>query len=89
MMGQSRRLVWFSCGAASAVVAKLAIERFGDRVDIVNAFVAAAELLEEFSERAAIGEYERGMSREDSEREARVLVGMEMEQMEMGTRSRR
>jgi hypothetical protein len=43
----------------------------------------AAERLEEFAERAAIGEYERGMSRE---REARVLVGMEMEQMTMETR---
>jgi hypothetical protein len=49
----------------------------------------AAERLEEFSERAAIGEYERGMSREDSERAARVLVGMEMEQMEMDARRKR
>jgi hypothetical protein len=45
-----------------------------------------AERLEEFTERAAIGEYERGMSREQSEREARVLVGMEMEQMTMVAR---
>jgi PP-loop superfamily ATP-utilizing enzyme len=30
----------FSCGAASAVATKLAIERYGDRVSIINAFVA-------------------------------------------------
>ena len=29
----------FSCGAASAVATKLAIDRFGDRVTIVNAFL--------------------------------------------------
>ena len=31
----------FSCGAASAVSTKIAIERYGDRVEIINAFVAA------------------------------------------------
>jgi hypothetical protein len=31
----------FSCGAASAVAAKMAIERYGNRVDIVNAFLSA------------------------------------------------
>jgi hypothetical protein len=31
----------FSCGAASAVSTKLAIDRFGDRIDIVNAFLSA------------------------------------------------
>ena len=31
----------FSCGAASAVATKLAIERFGDRVTIVNAYLKA------------------------------------------------
>jgi hypothetical protein len=31
----------FSCGAASAVATKIAIERYGDRVDVVNAYIAA------------------------------------------------
>lgn len=31
----------FSCGAASAVATKIAIERHGDRVEVVNAFVSA------------------------------------------------
>ena len=31
----------FSCGAASAIATKIAIERYGDRVEIVNAFLAA------------------------------------------------
>lgn len=31
----------FSCGAASAVATKIAIDRYGDKVDIVNAFLAA------------------------------------------------
>ena len=30
----------FSCGAASACATKIAIERFGDRVRVINAFVA-------------------------------------------------
>lgn len=37
----TRVVARFSCGAASAVATKIAIERYGDRVDIVNAFVAA------------------------------------------------
>lgn len=31
----------FSCGAASAVATKIAIERYGDRVEVVNAFLKA------------------------------------------------
>src|SRR3990167_3825590 len=31
----NRVLAWFSCGAASAVAAQVAIERFGDRVEVV------------------------------------------------------
>jgi hypothetical protein len=31
----------FSCGAASAVATKIAIDRYGDRVDVVNVFLAA------------------------------------------------
>jgi hypothetical protein len=31
----------FSCGAASAISTKIAIERYGDRLEIVNAFLAA------------------------------------------------
>lgn len=30
-----RRLVWFSCGAASAVAAKLAVEKYGDGCEVV------------------------------------------------------
>lgn len=30
-----RRLVWFSCGAASAVAAKLAVEKYGDACEVV------------------------------------------------------
>lgn len=30
----------FSCGAASAVATKIAIERHGDRTHIINAFIA-------------------------------------------------
>lgn len=36
----SRILCQFSCGAASAVAIKLALAEYGDRVHIVNAFVA-------------------------------------------------
>ena len=36
----ARIVVQFSCGAASACAAKLAIDRFGDRVHVINAFVA-------------------------------------------------
>lgn len=38
---------------------------------------ATPEQREDFEERAAIGEYERGMSRDESEREAARLVGVE------------
>ena len=31
----NRVLVWFSCGAASAVASKMAIEKYGDRVEIL------------------------------------------------------
>lgn len=34
-MGDSRVIAWFSCGAASAVAAKYAIEKYGERVCIV------------------------------------------------------
>lgn len=37
---ESRIVVRVSCGAASFVAWKIAIERYGDRVDAVNAFVA-------------------------------------------------
>jgi hypothetical protein len=37
MLWESERILsWFSCGAASAVAAYLAIKKFGDRVTIVN-----------------------------------------------------
>jgi hypothetical protein len=39
-MNESRVICRFSCGAASAVATKLAIERYGDRVRVINAFVA-------------------------------------------------
>lgn len=38
-----RRLVWFSCGAASAVAAKLAVETYGDAVDVVYCDTLATE----------------------------------------------
>ena len=31
----SRVLVWFSCGAASAVAAKMSVEKYGDRCEVV------------------------------------------------------
>lgn len=31
----------FSCGAASAIATKIAIERYGDAVEVVNAYIAA------------------------------------------------
>lgn len=34
-MNESRVIAWFSCGAASAVAAKLAIEKYGERVIVV------------------------------------------------------
>lgn len=39
-MNDGRIVCHFSCGAASAVATKLALERYGDRVSIVNAFIA-------------------------------------------------
>jgi hypothetical protein len=38
-----RRLVWFSCGAASAVAAKLAIEQYGDACEVVYCDTFASE----------------------------------------------
>lgn len=37
----TRVVARFSCGAASAIATKIAIERYGDRVEVVNAYVAA------------------------------------------------
>lgn len=34
-MEDSRVVAWFSCGAASAVAAKLAVEKYGERVSVV------------------------------------------------------
>lgn len=31
-----RRLVWFSCGAASAVAAKLAVDKYGDGCEVAE-----------------------------------------------------
>lgn len=39
----SRILVWFSCGAASAVAAKLAVEKYGDAVEILYCDTLAYE----------------------------------------------
>jgi len=39
----SRVVVWFSCGAASAVAAKFAIEKYGDRAVIVHCDTRASE----------------------------------------------
>jgi len=38
-----RRLVWFSCGAASAVAAKLAVEKYGDGCEVVYCDTLIAE----------------------------------------------
>lgn len=38
-----RRLVWFSCGAASAVAAKLAVDKYGDACDVVYCDTMSAE----------------------------------------------
>lgn len=38
-----RVLAWFSCGAASAVAAKLAIEKYGDRCEVVYCDTLATE----------------------------------------------
>lgn len=42
-MDDSRVVVWFSCGAASAVAAKLAIEKYAERACIVHCDTLAAE----------------------------------------------
>lgn len=41
--GDGRVVAQFSCGAASAVATKLALEQYGDRVHVINAFVADEE----------------------------------------------
>lgn len=42
-MIDSRRLVWFSCGAASAVAAKIAVEKYGDNCEVVYCDTLATE----------------------------------------------
>lgn len=42
-MDESRVIVWFSCGAASAVAAKLAIAKYGNRAVIVHCDTLASE----------------------------------------------
>lgn len=39
----TRVIVWFSCGAASAVAAKLAVDKYGDRVEAVYCNTLASE----------------------------------------------
>ena len=39
----SRVLVWFSCGAASAIAAKLAVEKYGDRCEVLYCDTLAYE----------------------------------------------
>jgi 3'-phosphoadenosine 5'-phosphosulfate sulfotransferase (PAPS reductase)/FAD synthetase len=41
--GVSRVLAWFSCGSASAVAAKLAVEKYGDRCEVVYCDTLAYE----------------------------------------------
>lgn len=43
MDAPTRVLVWFSCGAASAVAAKLAVDKYGDRVEVVYCNTLASE----------------------------------------------
>lgn len=43
MKDESRVIAWFSCGAASAVAAKLAVEKYGDRVSVVYCNTLAGE----------------------------------------------
>jgi PP-loop superfamily ATP-utilizing enzyme len=38
-----RVLVWFSCGAASAVAAKLAVEKYGDQCEVLYCDTLAYE----------------------------------------------
>lgn len=42
-MNAPRVIAWFSCGAASAVAAKLAIEKYGERVTVAYCDTMAAE----------------------------------------------
>lgn len=42
-MSEARVIVWFSCGAASAVAARLAIEKYGERVIVVHCDTLASE----------------------------------------------
>lgn len=42
-MSESRVIAWFSCGAASAVAAKLAIEKYGEIVSVVYCDTMATE----------------------------------------------
>jgi hypothetical protein len=39
----ARRVVWFSCGAASAVAAKMAVEKYGSAVDVIYCDTMSAE----------------------------------------------
>lgn len=39
----SRVIAWFSCGAASAVAAKLAVQRYADRCEVIYCDTAATE----------------------------------------------
>ena len=43
MTSKKRRLVWFSCGAASAVASKLAVEQYGDACEVVYCDTLASE----------------------------------------------
>ena len=43
MIEPTRHIVWFSCGAASAVLAKLAVETYGDACEVVYCDVLEAE----------------------------------------------
>ena len=38
-----RRLVWFSCGAASAALARLAVDAYGDGCQVVYCDTMSAE----------------------------------------------
>lgn len=39
----SRHIAWFSCGAASAVAAKLAVEKYGSKCEVVYCDTLASE----------------------------------------------
>lgn len=42
-MGESRVVVWYSDGAASAVAAKLAVEKYGERCEVVKCDTTSSE----------------------------------------------